>query len=73
MARATTKKSVIVSLELDEEEAMFLADILSRISGDPEKGRRGIQRAISIALANTDVSFSNKNDIDGTLHVKDSK
>jgi len=59
MAKATAKTETVVTtvytLELSQDEAIALVDILSRISGPPDSSRRGLASNIYEGLVATGV------------------
>lgn len=57
MAEATADTVTTVVLTLNEEEAWFLADVMSCIGGDPSKSRRKHETAIAAALKNIGFHF----------------
>lgn len=56
-----------VVLELTEDEAQFLADIMARIGGDMTKSRRRFQTEISNALGHVGIPFESHNDLRGGI------
>ena len=51
MAKAETKVVKILTLTLSDAETQFLYDVLSKISGSPERSRRGIADEIRATIA----------------------
>jgi len=65
--RIVLEKYQAVVLEMSEDEALFLADILSRIGGNPELTRRRHQESLTQALKNAGVQGGGAQDIDGGI------
>lgn len=57
VVKAVEEEVKLIDLTLTEEEATFLALIMSRIGGDPQ-GHRKHQEAIQIALMDAGVNWS---------------
>jgi hypothetical protein len=68
MAKAITHREVTVTLELDEDEAILLRDIMNRIGGLAST-RRGIADRIKNALAEAGIYESDLEDTDPSQSV----
>lgn len=72
MAIATNEKVERIILEegvvlrLTRDEADFLADILDRVGGNPEKSRRRYQHEISDALVGAGIRGTSYGDVSAT-------
>lgn len=56
-----------VTLELTEDEAQFLADIMSMVGGDMAKSRRRFQTEMADALAHVGITFESHKDLRGSI------
>lgn len=63
----------IIALELDEDEAQALRDLLAQVGGDQRKSRRGLLDNISRALDTVYVGRSMLKDMAGTVYFEDSR
>jgi hypothetical protein len=74
--RETIKSTVVYSgtftLEMEREEAQFLADILAKIGGDPDTSRRDIADRFAKALYENGFHFDTS-DLDGSITVLNRK
>lgn len=72
MAKATrvVPKPQPVLLELEPDEAQFLADVLSKISGHMSTSRRRHADNIRGALLGVDVDYGKAADLTGGLNFK---
>jgi len=61
-----------VRLDLTEEEAQFLSDVLHHVGGNPAKSRRLHEPAISDALAELDI-FPGAGDLRGSIYFEDAE
>lgn len=57
MAKATARNLTRISLDLSEDEAQALADILAKVGGSPERSRRMHAEAVSEALKSAGISW----------------
>lgn len=67
--RIVREKYQAVVLEMSEDEALFLADIFSRIGGHPDFTRRRHQESLTQALRNAGVQGGGAQDIDGGIRM----
>ena len=67
--RIVREKYQAVVLEMSEDEALLLYDILSRIAGHPAVTRRRHQESLIQALKNAGVQGGGAQDIDGNIRM----
>jgi hypothetical protein len=73
-AKMKTKTTKTVALKLSEPEALFLAVVLSKISGHPSDSPREYQESIALALAEAGVfwgDFKFAHLVENGMHVRD--
>lgn len=58
-----------VVLEMNEDEALFLADLLSRVGGSPDETRRKHQDSLTEAFENAGVYGGQAQDIEGGIRM----
>ena len=69
MATATLNAVTTITLELNVDEATTLYDVMGRISGSPDKSRRGVTTKIRAAIAKhiTEMNYRPISDIEGGI------